>query len=187
MPSIVCTAKASYKKLPGTLELTDSHLQWTQDGKKAPLVRVPYQDASCEPHHASLLTAPALTLVHSSAFLQQRRCCSGQTQARSRQRRCGTQFYVFCGAARRGLYGAGDVQDGVDQHHQSESQRWWCGWCDAGADPQGSCDGRVDVDPFESRDACCACVVESVDVPRDVCRERCEDADFVGTRRGDGI
>ncbi|KAN0090726.1 hypothetical protein V8E55_004292 [Tylopilus felleus] len=46
MPSIVCTAKASYKKLPGTLELTDSHLQWSQDGKKAPSVRVPHQDAS---------------------------------------------------------------------------------------------------------------------------------------------
>ncbi|KAF9222739.1 hypothetical protein BS17DRAFT_783312 [Gyrodon lividus] len=42
MPS----AKASYKKLPGTLELTDTHLQWTQDGKKAPSVRVPHQDAS---------------------------------------------------------------------------------------------------------------------------------------------
>ncbi|KAF8124951.1 hypothetical protein EV363DRAFT_1353200 [Boletus edulis] len=45
MPSIVCTAKASYKKLPGTLELTDSHLQWTQDGRKNS-VRVPHQDAS---------------------------------------------------------------------------------------------------------------------------------------------
>ncbi|KAH7888489.1 hypothetical protein F5I97DRAFT_705024 [Phlebopus sp. FC_14] len=46
MPAIVCTAKASYKKLPGTLELTDTHLQWTQDGKKAPSVRVLHQDAS---------------------------------------------------------------------------------------------------------------------------------------------
>ncbi|KAG8213565.1 hypothetical protein J3R82DRAFT_10220 [Butyriboletus roseoflavus] len=46
MPPVVCTAKASYKKLSGTLELTDGHLQWTQDGKKAPSVRVPHQDAS---------------------------------------------------------------------------------------------------------------------------------------------
>ncbi|KAG1715755.1 hypothetical protein ID866_1423 [Astraeus odoratus] len=46
MPAIVCTAKASYKKQPGTLELTDTHLQWTQDGKKAAAVRIPYQDAA---------------------------------------------------------------------------------------------------------------------------------------------
>ncbi|KAI9572264.1 hypothetical protein HD554DRAFT_2320529 [Boletus coccyginus] len=45
MPAIVCTAKASYKKLPGTLELTDGYLQWTQDDKKSPSVRVPHQDA----------------------------------------------------------------------------------------------------------------------------------------------
>ncbi|KII92831.1 hypothetical protein PLICRDRAFT_89359 [Plicaturopsis crispa FD-325 SS-3] len=45
MPS-VCTAKASYKKLPGLLELTDSHLQWTQDGKRAPSVRVARSDAA---------------------------------------------------------------------------------------------------------------------------------------------
>ncbi|KAG2106528.1 hypothetical protein BD769DRAFT_1630746 [Suillus cothurnatus] len=32
----VCSAKASYKKQPGTLELTDSHLTWTQEGKKVP-------------------------------------------------------------------------------------------------------------------------------------------------------
>ncbi|KAJ2917789.1 hypothetical protein MD484_g2640, partial [Candolleomyces efflorescens] len=46
MPAIVCTAKASCKKLPGTLELTDTHLQWTQDGKKAPSIRVAYAEAS---------------------------------------------------------------------------------------------------------------------------------------------
>ncbi|KAG1729203.1 uncharacterized protein EDB91DRAFT_1159997 [Suillus paluster] len=40
------TAKASYKKQAGTLELTDSHLTWTQDGKKAPAVRVPHTEAS---------------------------------------------------------------------------------------------------------------------------------------------
>ncbi|EIW82730.1 hypothetical protein CONPUDRAFT_163808 [Coniophora puteana RWD-64-598 SS2] len=37
-----CSAKASYKKLPGTLELNGTHIQWTQDGKKAPAVRVPH-------------------------------------------------------------------------------------------------------------------------------------------------
>ncbi|KAF5370570.1 hypothetical protein D9758_001928 [Tetrapyrgos nigripes] len=41
-----CTAKASYKKIPGILELNDSHLQWTQDGKKAPSVRVPHSEAA---------------------------------------------------------------------------------------------------------------------------------------------
>ncbi|EPQ57316.1 hypothetical protein GLOTRDRAFT_115299 [Gloeophyllum trabeum ATCC 11539] len=43
-PSTVCTAKASYKKAPGLLELTDTHLQWSQDGKKAPSIRVPYAE-----------------------------------------------------------------------------------------------------------------------------------------------
>ncbi|KAI6157476.1 hypothetical protein BKA82DRAFT_1000520 [Pisolithus tinctorius] len=46
MPAIVCTAKASYKKQLGTLEFTDTHLQWTQDGKKAPSVKIPLQDAA---------------------------------------------------------------------------------------------------------------------------------------------
>ncbi|KAK7472733.1 RNA polymerase II transcription factor B subunit 1 [Stygiomarasmius scandens] len=46
MPTSVCTAKASYKKISGVLELNDSHLQWTQDGKKAPSVRVPLTDAA---------------------------------------------------------------------------------------------------------------------------------------------
>lgn len=46
MPTSVCTAKTTYKKLPGTLELTDAYLQWTQDGKKTPAVRVPYAEAS---------------------------------------------------------------------------------------------------------------------------------------------
>ncbi|KAI6121403.1 hypothetical protein F5141DRAFT_1042745 [Pisolithus sp. B1] len=46
MPAIACTAKASYKKQLGTLELTDTHLQWTQDGKKVPSVKIPLQDAA---------------------------------------------------------------------------------------------------------------------------------------------
>ncbi|ETW80595.1 hypothetical protein HETIRDRAFT_61689 [Heterobasidion irregulare TC 32-1] len=45
-PSTLCSAKASYKKLPGLLQLTASHLQWTQDGKKAPSVRVAHVDAA---------------------------------------------------------------------------------------------------------------------------------------------
>ena len=45
--STVCTAKASYKKIPGLLELTPTHLQWTQDGKKAPAVRVAHSEVSC--------------------------------------------------------------------------------------------------------------------------------------------
>ncbi|KAF9010536.1 hypothetical protein BDQ17DRAFT_1387769 [Cyathus striatus] len=46
MPTIVCAAKASCKKLPGLLELTDTHFQWTQDGKKAPSIRVLHSEAS---------------------------------------------------------------------------------------------------------------------------------------------
>ena len=45
--STVCTARASYKKIPGLLELTPTHLQWTQDGKKAPAVRVAHSEVSC--------------------------------------------------------------------------------------------------------------------------------------------
>ncbi|TFY71942.1 hypothetical protein EVG20_g1057 [Dentipellis fragilis] len=45
-PSTLCSARASFKKLPGLLELTDTHLQWTQDGKKAPSVRVAHADAA---------------------------------------------------------------------------------------------------------------------------------------------
>lgn len=45
--STVCTARASYKKIPGLLELTSTHLQWTQDGKKAPVVRVAHTEVSC--------------------------------------------------------------------------------------------------------------------------------------------
>ncbi|KAH9058834.1 hypothetical protein EDB87DRAFT_1625613 [Lactarius vividus] len=44
--STVCTAKASYKKIPGLLELTSTHLQWTQDGKKAPAVHVAHAEVS---------------------------------------------------------------------------------------------------------------------------------------------
>ncbi|THH30841.1 hypothetical protein EUX98_g3340 [Antrodiella citrinella] len=47
MPSTTsCSARASYKKLQGTLELTGQHLQWTQDGQKAPSVKVPKEGAA---------------------------------------------------------------------------------------------------------------------------------------------
>ncbi|KAI0780114.1 hypothetical protein C8Q74DRAFT_1173891, partial [Fomes fomentarius] len=46
MPPIVCSAQASYKKLPGLLELTDSHLQWTKAGDKTPSVKVPHAEAA---------------------------------------------------------------------------------------------------------------------------------------------
>jgi hypothetical protein len=48
--STVCTARASYKKIPGLLELNSTNLQWTQDGKdgkKAPVVRVAHAEVSC--------------------------------------------------------------------------------------------------------------------------------------------
>lgn len=48
MPATVCSAKAGYKKLNGLLELTDSHLQWTQDGKKVPSITLAYAEAACE-------------------------------------------------------------------------------------------------------------------------------------------
>ncbi|KAF9263313.1 hypothetical protein L218DRAFT_959330 [Marasmius fiardii PR-910] len=46
MPTSVCTAKASYQKLPGVLELTDTHLQWTQDGRRNPLLRLQRSEAT---------------------------------------------------------------------------------------------------------------------------------------------
>lgn len=51
MPSTtttICQAKASYKKVPGILELTKTHLQWTQQGKQTPVLRVEHKEALCE-------------------------------------------------------------------------------------------------------------------------------------------
>ncbi|KAJ7680559.1 hypothetical protein DFH06DRAFT_1163498 [Mycena polygramma] len=45
MPTSVYTAKASYKKIPGVLELNDTHLQWAQDGK-GPSVRVAHSEVA---------------------------------------------------------------------------------------------------------------------------------------------
>src|ERR1700733_12154918 len=69
MRNSVCTAKASYKKAPGLLELTDSHLQWTQDGKKAPSVRVLHSDAACQSQLSFLFFfAVKLTFVATTAL-----------------------------------------------------------------------------------------------------------------------
>ncbi|KAI0775657.1 hypothetical protein BD413DRAFT_530381 [Trametes elegans] len=46
MPSLICSAQVLYKKLPGLLELTDSHLQWTRAGDKTPSVKVPHGQAA---------------------------------------------------------------------------------------------------------------------------------------------
>ncbi|KAI0305444.1 hypothetical protein B0F90DRAFT_1698089 [Multifurca ochricompacta] len=44
--STVCTARASYKKSQGLLELTSTHLQWTQDRKELPAVHVAHTEVS---------------------------------------------------------------------------------------------------------------------------------------------
>ncbi|KAF9653830.1 hypothetical protein BDM02DRAFT_3086761 [Thelephora ganbajun] len=50
MPStVLCTGKATYKKQNGTLQLTNSHITWTPDGKVAPSLKIPNMD------HSSLL------------------------------------------------------------------------------------------------------------------------------------
>ncbi|KAJ7703002.1 hypothetical protein B0H17DRAFT_1233541 [Mycena rosella] len=46
MPPFPFSAKASYKKLGGILELNDTHLQWAQDGKAAPSVRVAHSEVA---------------------------------------------------------------------------------------------------------------------------------------------
>ncbi|KAF7376366.1 hypothetical protein MSAN_00052100 [Mycena sanguinolenta] len=45
MPTTVLTAKTSYKKIPGSLELNDTHLQWSQDGK-GPSVRIAHSEVA---------------------------------------------------------------------------------------------------------------------------------------------
>src|SRR5258708_1501011 len=81
MSTTVCTAKATCKKSPGLLELTDTHLQWTQDGKKAPSIRVSYAEASCQwSFHGFIVNMSGSPLPHST-FLQQRRSCTGQAEA----------------------------------------------------------------------------------------------------------
>lgn len=48
MPStVVCTGKVTFKKQSGTLQLTDSHITWTQDGKVSPFLTIPATDAAC--------------------------------------------------------------------------------------------------------------------------------------------
>ncbi|KAJ7647140.1 hypothetical protein FB45DRAFT_892517 [Roridomyces roridus] len=45
MPTTIARA-VLYKKLSGVLELNETHLQWAQDGKSAPSVRVPHSDVN---------------------------------------------------------------------------------------------------------------------------------------------
>jgi transcription initiation factor TFIIH subunit 1 len=45
---MVLSAKTSYKKQSGLLELTDTHLRWTQDGKNAASVRIALVDTRSE-------------------------------------------------------------------------------------------------------------------------------------------
>ena len=70
MPSIVCSAQASYKKLAGLLELTDSHLQWTKAGDKAPLVKVPHAEFACKSSHTSLGATLTTAATYVSSHLQ---------------------------------------------------------------------------------------------------------------------
>lgn len=140
---------------------------------------------SRNPFHVRARRSP----IH-SAFLQQRRRRPGQTEARSRQRRCGTQLYVHGDTAGSGLFGAGDVQDGVDQHHQSQSQYRYDerrGCCCTGADAKRTCHCRFDADPFDGLDTCRTSCVESLDFACHLCRERWTDTHSVGTRRSDGV
>lgn len=47
-------ARASYKKSGGVLELTESELKWTQDGKPTPALVVPHNRATCSYIHHTL-------------------------------------------------------------------------------------------------------------------------------------
>lgn len=82
MPTTLCSAKASYKKQAGTLELTDSHLTWTQEGKKASSVRVANSEATCQ---FKSLSTTHNSLSPSSPLLQQGRRRSSPPQARAYQ------------------------------------------------------------------------------------------------------
>ncbi len=99
MPPIVCSAQASYKKLPGLLELTDSYLQWTKAGDKAPVVKVPHAEAACEWRNTSpdaTLTPGMICSRHTSRIFcaisclsplaQQGRCTPGSVEDRTFER-----------------------------------------------------------------------------------------------------
>lgn len=45
--SMVFTAKAAYNKVPGTLRLTDTYVQWLEDGSPAPAVNVSNGELAC--------------------------------------------------------------------------------------------------------------------------------------------
>lgn len=44
---MVLSARTSFKKQPGLLEINASHVVWTQDGKSVPLINVPKASTAC--------------------------------------------------------------------------------------------------------------------------------------------
>lgn len=64
----LCQAKASYKKTPGVLELTQTHIQWTASGKKTPDLRIPHARAACEILKGSCLVPCVPTFVFTALF-----------------------------------------------------------------------------------------------------------------------
>jgi len=119
MPATVCTAKASYKKLPGLLELTGTHLQWTQDGAKAPSIRVLYAEAACQSSSLSLKTL----LTRFSSFLQQRRLAPGQAENKAPSKQCRALLHIHIPPTRRSRR-ARKVQARVDDYYCAESVQW---------------------------------------------------------------
>ena len=125
MPATVCTAKASYKKLPGLLELTGTHLQWTQDGAKAPSIRVLYAEAACQ----SSSLSPKTLLTRFSSFLQQRRLATGQAENKAPSKQCRTLLHIHVTPARRSRR-ARKVQARVDDYYCAEPVEWGIACCE---------------------------------------------------------
>ena len=64
--TMVLSARTSFKKLPGLLEINASHIVWTQDGKNAPSINVPKANTACM--LPVLFRAPPLTLTETIAL-----------------------------------------------------------------------------------------------------------------------
>ena len=78
MPStVLCTGKATYKKQNGTLQLTDSHITFTPDGKVSPTLKIPNTDHSCLYPHCGLLSQTVNSSVGSDApdICREQLCC----------------------------------------------------------------------------------------------------------------
>lgn len=123
MPSTatkLCKAQASYKKTPGLLELTSTHLQWTPAGKQAPTVRVSNTQAACK----SVLSRRRHergAKCRVSSTRQQGRLCSNQAKTRARWRRCGA--YIPIHRPGNGCRRARSFQDGAHEYHCQQPQR----------------------------------------------------------------